>query len=149
MSKPLLYLSLYFKKYRDEYYERLNVIRRNGDWEGWLKFYLRGVYEISVQAVDAARAFLKLQEEHHARIMRLGRAAGSAMQLFDLIFKKPLVTVKSVSRELSLSAPAARKSITNMEKLGILKEVSGKRRDREYLYQQYFNIILSGIGDYN
>lgn len=148
LEKPLLYLSLFFKKYRDEYYERLNAVRRDGDWECWLKFYLRGIYEISVQAVNAAHSILSLQEKHRAQIMQLGRAAGSAMQLFDLIFQKPLVTVNLVSRELSLSAPAARKAITHLEQLGILKETSGKQRDREYLYEQYFDIILSGIEDY-
>ncbi|MBN1363355.1 MAG: Fic family protein [Syntrophaceae bacterium] len=148
LGKPLLYLSLYFKKYRDEYYERLNAIRRDGDWEGWLKFYLQGVNEISLQALEAARAILSLRETHRTKIMQLGRAAGSAMQLFDLIFKKPMVTVNLVSRELSLSAPAARKAVTNLEQLGILKEISGKQRDRQYLYKQYFDIILSGIDDY-
>ncbi len=148
LEKPLLYLSLYFKKHREEYYERLNAIRKEGNWEGWLKFYLRGIYEISVQAVDAARAILSLQEKHRAQIMKLGRAAGSAMRLFDLIFQKPFVTVNLVSRDLSLSAPAARRAITNLEQLGILKETSGKQRDREYLYEQYFNIILSGIENY-
>lgn len=148
LSKPLLYLSLYFKKYRDEYYERLNAIRRDGDWESWLIFYLRGVYEISVQAVDTARTILRVQEEHRSKIIQLGRAAGSALQLFDLLFKKPLVSVKIASEELSLSAPSARKAITNLEKLGILMEVSGKRRDRKYLYQKYMDIILSGIDNY-
>ncbi|MFA7195143.1 MAG: Fic family protein [Candidatus Neomarinimicrobiota bacterium] len=148
LEKPLLYLSLYFKKYRDEYYECLNAIRRNGDWEGWVKFYLRGVHTISEQAVEAARSILTLQETHRKQIMQFGKAAVSAMQLFDLIFQKPMVTANMVSRELSLSPPAARKAITNLEKLGILKETSGKQRDREYLYKQYFDIILSGIEDY-
>ncbi len=148
LEKPLLYLSLFFKKHRDEYYERLNAIRRHGDWEGWLKFYLRGIYEISVQAIDAARAILDLQEKHRTQIMKLGRAAGSAMQLHELLFKKPIVAVNIVSRELSLTPPAARRAINNLEQLGILKEISGKQRDREYLYEQYFNIIQSGIEDY-
>lgn len=148
LEKPLLYLSLYFKKYRDEYYERLNATRRDGDWEGWLKFYLRGVNEISLQAVEAARAILSLRETHRKQIIQLGKATVSAMQLFDLIFQKPMVTVKMVSRELQLSPPAARKAITNLEQFGILKEISGKQRDRVYLYKQYFDIILSGIEDY-
>ncbi|MDD4961822.1 MAG: Fic family protein [Candidatus Marinimicrobia bacterium] len=148
LEKPLLYLSLYFKKYRDAYYDHLNAIRRDGDWEGWLKFYLRGVSEISIQAVHAAHAILKLQEIHRKRILQLGKASFSAMQLFDLIFQKPKVTVNMVSRELSISLPTARKAIQNLEKLAILKETSGKQRDREYLYEQYFDIILSGIEDY-
>jgi Fic family protein len=148
LEKPLLYLSLYFKKYRDEYYERLNATRRDGDWEGWLKFYLRGVNEISLQAVEAARAILSLRETHRKQIIQLGKAAVSAMQLFDLIFQKPMVTVKMVSRELQLSPPTARKAITNLEQFGILKEISGKQRDRTYLYKQYFDIILRGIEDY-
>lgn len=148
LQKPLLYLSLYFKKYRDEYYERLNAIRRMGDWEAWLKFYLRGVHEISLQAVDAAREILLLQEKDRSEIIQLGRAAGSAMQLFELIFRKPIVTVNSVAKALSLSLPAARNAINNLEQLGILKEVSGKQRDRKYLYEKYFTIITSGISEY-
>ncbi len=148
LEKPLLYLSLYFKKYRDEYYERLNAVRKDGDWEGWLKFYLNGIFEISLQAADAAKYIINLQAKHRNEVIELKKAATTALQLLDLLFKKPLVTVNTVRKELNLSAPAARRAITNLEFLGILKETTGMQRDREYLYEKFFQIITNGIEDY-
>ncbi len=148
LEKPLLYLSLYFKKYRDEYYERLNAVRKDGDWEGGLKFYLNGIFEISLQAADAAKYIINLQAKHRNEVIELKKAATTALQLLDLLFKKPLVTVNTVRKELNLSAPAARRAITNLEFLGILKETTGMQRDREYLYEKFFQIITNGIEDY-
>ena len=148
MVKPLLYLSLYLKKYRDEYYERLNAVRKDGDWESWLKFYLNGVFEISVQAAEAAKSIIVLQTKDRNKVLKLKKATNTALQLLDLLYKKPIVTVSTVCKELSLSAPAARSAVTNLESLAILKETTGKQRDREYLYEDYLNIILRGIEDY-
>ena len=141
LAKPLLYLSLYFKQHRDEYYERLMAIRRKGDWEGWIKFYLRGVFEISKQATDAAKAIMNLQIEHRNRINSLGRASANSLRLLDLLYQKPLINVPKVAVHLGLSQPAARKAINNLQKLEILTEISGKRRDRVYFYESYMDII--------
>ena len=144
IEKPLLYLSLYFKQYRDEYYDRLTAIRRDGDWEGWIKFYLRGIYEISKQATTAAKLIMDLQAKHRILVNSLGKAASTAMRLLELLYQQPFVSVPATEKKLELSAPAARKAINNLENIGILKEISGKRRDRLYLYEAYMDIIKEG-----
>lgn len=144
LEKPLLYLSLFFKKHREEYYERLNAIRRGGDWEGWIKFYLQGVFETSTQATTAAKQIMDLQTKHQQLIAGTGRAAGTGSRLLALLYQHPHVTVQFVSQKLLLSAPSSRSAIQNFERLGILREVTGKRRDRHYRYEDYLAIIQEG-----
>jgi Fic family protein len=144
IEKPLLYLSLYFKQFRDEYYERLTAIRRDGDWEGWIKFYLRGVLDISKQATAAARLIMDLQAKHRVLVNTLGKASSTGMRLLDMLYQQPLVSVPIVVRKLDVSSPAARKAINNLERLGILKEISGKKRNRLFMYDSYMNIIREG-----
>lgn len=144
IEKPLLYLSLYFKKYRDEYYERLTAIRRDGDWEGWIKFYLRGVYEISQQATEAAKLIMDLQVINRYLVNSLGKASPTAIRLLDMLYEHPIVAVSFVSRKLKLSSPASRRAIENLQSLGMLKEISGRKRDRLYAYEAYLNIIKEG-----
>lgn len=144
IEKPLLYLSLYFKQFRDEYYERLTAIRRDGDWEGWIKFYLQGIYDISQQATKAAKLIMDLQSKDRVLVNTLGKASPTAFRLLDLLFEYPVISSPSVSKKLELSPPAARRAINNLEQLGILKEISGKKRDRLYAYDAYVEIIREG-----
>jgi len=144
VERPLLYLSLYFKQHRDEYYERLTAVRRDGDWEGWIKFYLTGIYEVSTQATNAAKSILDLQRAHSLLVNSLGRSAPIATRLLDMLFRQPLVSVPSTAKALDVSAPAARNAINCLQELGILREVSGKRRNRFYMYDKYLSIIKHG-----
>lgn len=148
LEKPLLYLSLFFKKYRQEYYERLNAVRRDGDWEGWIKFYLQGVYEISKQATDAAKAIMDLMAQDRQKAAGLGKASPTALALLDMLYRRPYVTIPYVARELGISSPAASKAVANLTTLGILKEVSGKKRDRVFLHESYLSIIREGTEIY-
>ncbi len=148
LEKPLLYLSLFFKKYRQEYYERLNAVRRDGDWEGWIKFYLQGVYEISKQATDAAEAIMDLMAQDRQKAAGLGKASPTALALLDMLYRRPYVTIPYVARELGISSPAASKAVANLTTLGILKEVSGKKRDRVFLHESYLSIIREGTEIY-
>jgi Fic family protein len=148
LEKPLLYLSLFFKKYRQEYYERLNAVRRDGDWEGWIKFYLQGVYEISKQATDAAKAIMDLMAQDRQKAAGLGKASPTALALLDILYRRPYVTIPYVARELGISSPAASKAVANLTTLGILKEVSGKKRDRVFLHESYLSIIREGTEIY-
>ena len=148
LEKPLLYLSLFFKKYRQEYYERLNAVRRDGDWEGWIKFYLQGVYEISKQATDAAKAIMDLMAQDRQKAAGLGKASPTALALLDMLYRRPYVTIPYVARELGISSPAASKAVGNLTTLGILKEVSGKKRDRVFLHESYLSIIREGTEIY-
>ncbi|HMN03373.1 MAG TPA: Fic family protein [Geobacter anodireducens] len=144
LEKPLLYLSLFFKKHRQEYYERLNAVRRDGDWEGWIKYYLQGVYEISKQATDAAKAIMDLMARDRQKVTGLGKAAPTALALLEMLYRKPYVTIPYVARELRISSPAAGKAVNNLAALGILTEVSGKKRDRVFLHESYLSIIREG-----
>ena len=148
LEKPLLYLSLYFKKHRSEYYERLDATRRDGDWEGWIKFYLNGVYEISKQAMDAAKAIMDIQNDHRNAISRLGKAAPTALSLLNMLYLSPIATVPGVAKTLGVSQPAARNAVNALVDLGILLETSGKKRDRVYLYESYLSIIREGTENY-
>jgi len=149
LEKPLLYLSLFFKKHREEYYERLNAVRRDGDWEGWIKFYLQGVYEISKQATDAAKSIMDLLAADRQKLAGLGKAAPTALALLDLLYLRPYVTIPFVAKELDISPPAASKAVNNLVALGILKEVSGKKRDRIFLHERYLAIIREGTETYS
>jgi Fic family protein len=144
LEKPLLYLSLFFKKYRQEYYERLNAVRREGDWEGWIKFYLQGVYEISRQATEAAKAIMDLMAEDRQKLAGLGKAASTALTLLDLLYRSPYVTIPHVAKELHISPPAASKAVNNLLAHGIVREVSGKKRDRIFCHEAYLAIIREG-----
>jgi Fic family protein len=144
LEKPLLYLSLYFKKHRAEYYERLDATRRDGDWEGWIKFYLNGVYEISRQATEAAKSIMDLQTADKQKIFGLGKGASTALSLLDLLYRSPYVTVPHAAAQLGVSQPAARNAVNALVSLGLLKETSGRKRDRIYLYDAYMAIIREG-----
>jgi Fic family protein len=142
LEKPLLYLSLFFKKHRDEYYDCLSKVRTEGDWEGWIKFYLNGVYEVSKEGEKSARSIINLRTKHSIKVGELRKASDSALKLLDLLYKNPIQTVGSVSKSLKLSAPSSRKAINNLINLGILIEITGKKRDRAYWYNEYLSILL-------
>jgi len=144
IEKPLLYLSLFFKEHKEFYYKYLTAVRRDGAWEDWIKFYLQGIFEVSQQATTTAKSIIDLQDAHRKKISLLGRVALTSLRLLDLLYQQPVVSVSFVVRELKLSPPAARKAIKNLEQLNILKEMSGKKRDRVYLYEPYMTIIMEG-----
>lgn len=144
LQQPMLYLSLYFKTHRAHYYEMLQRVRNEGDWEGWLEFFLEGVKETSDQAADTAKEILGLFETDRKRIEKLGRPAGSALQVYKYLQTKPVVSVPSAARVLSLSAPTVRKSVNHLVELEILEEVTGKQRDRVFAYMEYMKALSEG-----
>jgi Fic family protein len=144
LKEPVLYLSLYLKTHRQTYYDLLQQVRTKGAWEEWLGFFLEGVETTSHQAADAARAILALFEADRKAIEALGRPAGSALQVHQYMQSKPLVTVADAARALPLSAPTIRKSIGHLVELGVLSEVTGKRRDRMFVYEQYMHTLSQG-----
>ncbi|MDD4891190.1 MAG: Fic family protein [Phycisphaerae bacterium] len=144
LQEPLLYLSLYFKQHRQTYYDLLQSARLKGDWLTWLRFFLEGVRDTAQQAADTARAILAQFESDRARIEGLGRRAGSAGRVHQLMQKRPIVSIPLVARMLKVSAPTARSAIDAMEKLKIVREITGKQRDRLYAYDQYMKILDEG-----
>ena len=142
LSKPVLYLSHFFKKRRAEYYERLQSVRDDGDWEGWLGFFLEGVAEVSQEATETARRILVLREEHRSQILReLGRAAGTAQQVLEYLFKRPVVAVKDVRAHTGTSFAAANQLVARLESLGIVKEITGNKRNRRFSYAPYIELF--------
>jgi Fic family protein len=144
LTEPTLYLSLYFKTYRSDYYEALQRTRTDGDWEGWLEFFLQGVFDTAQQAFRTAQRLIALFEEDRTRTGTLGRGAGSALQVLQVAQKRVVFTAAEASQELHLSPPTVRKSIEGLEKLDILKEMTGKERHKVWFYSDYLNILSEG-----
>jgi Fic family protein len=144
LTQPLLYLSLFFKQHRETYYVALQRIRTEGDWEGWLKFYFTGVEEVSNQASETAKKLVVMFEEHRARIQKLGKAAGSALRVHELLKKRVLLSLPTACAELHLSFPAVSKALSNLEKLGLVREFTGKQRNRFFSYDSYLKILSDG-----
>lgn len=144
LREPSLYLSLYFKRHRAEYYERLNAVRTQGDWEGWLAFFLAGVTETAQQAVETAQRLLALLDTDRKRIATLGRRAGSVSQVFDVLTRQVLATVPQLEKKLHFSVPTIREAIASLNDLGIVNELTGQRRNRVFAYQAYLEILNEG-----
>lgn len=144
LREPTLYLSLYFKRHRAEYYERLNAVRTHGDWEGWLSFFLAGVCETAEQATETARRIIALLDADRRRITPLGRRAGSVALVFDVLTRQVLATVPQLEKALHMSTPTIRDAIASLSELGIVNELTGQRRNRVFAYQAYLDILNEG-----
>ncbi|MFZ2444899.1 MAG: Fic family protein [Syntrophobacteraceae bacterium] len=144
LTEPILYLSLYFKTHRSQYYDWLQKVRIDGDWEGWLGFFLTGVMETAEQATQSARQILKLFEADRAKIQTLKKAAGSALRVHQLLEAKPLLMIPHAAKALGLTVPTITQSLENLQRLGIVKEITGKKRGRTFAYSGYLNILNQG-----
>ncbi|MDY7011421.1 MAG: hypothetical protein SVV80_11825 [Planctomycetota bacterium] len=144
LQQPLLYLSLFFKQHRQDYYDRLDAVRLKGDWIGWLRYFLDGVRETAQQASDTAGRILNLFDEDRRKVENLGRKAGSAHRVHDLLRRHPITTIRKATKQLNLTAPTVRSAIESLEQLDIVREVTGKQRDRIYIYERYVKILDEG-----
>ncbi|HEB64968.1 MAG TPA: Fic family protein, partial [Chloroflexi bacterium] len=144
LSRPLLYLSLYFRRNREEYYRLLDGVRTAGNWEAWADFFLEGVRDTAGNAVDTARRLAALFEEDEQKVQTLGRSASSALRVFQAFKERPLLTVRRICERTGLSFPAANKAVERLERFGIVREITGRRRDRVYAYDQYVAILNEG-----
>lgn len=151
LRSPLLYLSYYFKAHRAQYYDRLMAIRNEGDWEGWIKFFLRGVFEVSQGATDTARAILDLRETHRRLIAAKAPARTTALRILDLLFQHPIVVVNLICEHLGCSYVTAANALEGLRKLKIVREMTGARRNRRYSYDDYLALferqVLRSPGD--
>lgn len=144
MSQPLLYLSLYLKRHRTDYYRLLDMVRRDGDWEAWIDFFLEGVATTAGSAVDTAHNLLALFRDDAERLRELGRAAASALRVFDALRERPLATVTALTDRTGASYPTVARAIEALEKLGIVREISGRKRERVFAYSSYLEILNEG-----
>lgn len=141
LREPALYLSLFFKKHRRLYYDRLNGTRENEDWTAWLDFFLQGVRDTAHQAARTAGNIDLLFRADKEKIDRLGRAAASALLIYQYAQTNPLFSIKSAAREMNVSFPTASAAVARMTEAGIVRESSGKRRDRLFLYSKYLDLL--------
>lgn len=145
LNKPVLYLSHWFRRYRTEYYDRLQAVRDSGDWEGWLQFFLRGVSDVSAEATETARKILLMREAHRNAITEsFGRAAGNGHRVLERLYDKPIISVADVESLNGTTFAAANALIARFEFLGILKEVTGFARNRRFRYEPYVRLFTDG-----
>ena len=147
LSRPLLYLSFYLKKNRTEYYELLMEVRKEGAWENWIKFFLRGVSETSQEAANTAREVIKLKDELITKLHENSVSSVYAVKLVDLLFEKPVISTKDAVEKLGVSTVTVNELVKKFEKIGILKEITGKQRYKKYIFTDYVEIIARGTRD--
>ncbi|HEX7479212.1 MAG TPA: Fic family protein [Polyangiales bacterium] len=144
LSKPLLYVSLFFKRHRAEYYRLLDAVRRDGDFEAWISFFLEGVTTIADEAVASARELFALVAADRARVLSQTEMSVTAMRLFEVLPRHPIVSVASVMKLLETTKPTAGRSIELLVSAGVLVEATGKKRDRSFTYRAYLDALRVG-----
>lgn len=142
LSRPVLYLSHFFKRYRQEYYDFLQRTRDLGDWEGWVKFFLTGIAEVSQEATTTARAIVSLREEHRMLVTReFGRAAGNGLVVLEKLYERPIMNVNEIAKMLSVTYAAANQLVQRFCDAGILQEITGQKRNRVFRYTPYIALF--------
>ena len=144
LAEPLLYLSLYLKRNRTAYYELLDRVRRTGDWETWLAFFLEGVRTTAEGAVSTAQRLAGVFAADRANVEASGRRAGSGLRVHEALKARPILSLPAVCQRTGLSFPAASSAMGLLEQLGIARELTGKRRDRLFAYDSYLAILSEG-----
>jgi Fic family protein len=144
LAQPMLYLSLHFKKHRDEYYDLLQRVRTKGAWEDWLDFFLLGVIDTADQAVRAAQRILELFRDDRAHIEKLGRAAASALRLHHAFQERAVLSIPGAAKRVGLSQPTITSALAHLAKLGIVREITGRKRRKLYVYDAYLKILNEG-----
>lgn len=144
LRQPLLYLSLYFKRSRSEYYRLLDAVRADGDWEAWLDFFLEGVLETAAGAVETAHRLLDLFHDDAEQVRTLGRAAANTLRVFDALRARPVATVNDLADRAGIAYPTAARAVEALQALGIVREITGRRRGRVYAYGKYLDVLNEG-----
>jgi len=142
LTKPVLYLSYFFKRYRQQYYDELQAVRDAGSWEKWLAFFLRGVVTVSAQATDTIQRILALREKHRQVITEhFDRAAAKGYRVLESLYRWPVVSVGDVQKLIGTAYPAANNLVARLVEYGILREFTGQARNRAFIYQSYLDLF--------
>jgi Fic family protein len=144
LSQPLLYLSLYFKQHRAVYYQHLDRVRADGDWEAWLDFFLEGVEQTALGAVKTAQRLVSLFNEDVQRVQGKGRGISNMLRVLAVLRQRPLLTIGEVCRNTSMNFPAASRAMHGLVQTGIARELTGQRRNRVFVYTNYLDILNEG-----
>ncbi len=146
LSKPVLYLSHYFKQHRQEYYERLQAVRDRGEWESWLIFMLRGVLQVAGEATQTAREIVAMRELHRNLITKeFARSAANGLIVLESLYARPILGVKEVIELTGMSFPSANDLIKRFVKHGLLTEITGQVRNRRFRYTPYIKIFAENV----
>ena len=145
LQQPLLYLSLYFKQNRDAYYDHLQRVRTDGAWEDWLEFFLDGVIAVAGSATETARSIRHLMDTDRDRVHHFGRGAASALRVHELASRRIVLTAGGAARTLGLSVPTVNAALARLEEERILREVTGRRRGRVFVYDAYLALLQSEL----
>ncbi len=141
LKRPLLYLSHYFKQNQREYYHRLAAVQEEGDWEGWLLFFLRGVATVSNEATETARKIVNLREQHRQMVAERIKASHKALRLLESLYFNPVLPVATVEEYTGLSFANANELVRRFVEMGLLREITGKPRNRVFAYQPYLDLF--------
>ena len=144
LHKPLLYLSYYFKKNRQEYYDHLNMVRESGHYEQWVEYFLKGVEDIAGAAMDTARRILELQTSHRRLLWEKKISSPIAVGILEQLFYTPAISIIQIAEHFAVSYQAASTLVSQLEKIHILRENTGRKRDKRYVYDDYLNILAEG-----
>ncbi len=144
MQKPLLYLSYYFKLHRQEYYDRLNLVREKGDYEQWINFFLKGIIWASESALETIKQVLALADIHKKKLIKEKISSPIAIGLLDYLFTKPHVSTHDIAEHFQMTFQTAQTLINHFVELEILREITGKKRGRRYSYWQYLEYLSEG-----
>jgi Fic family protein len=145
LREPFLYLSLYFRRHRTAFYEALQRVRTHGDWEGWMRFYLQGVETVAREGAATTRALLELFRQDAERLRAVGRGAPTALRVHDLLCRRVIVTIPFAARELGLSQPTVTAALARMQALGIVREATGGKRRRQFVYTESLRLLDDGV----
>lgn len=144
LREPILYLSLFLKAHRDDYYRLLQEVRSTGRWEAWMEFFLTGVAETAEQAAETARELTTMFERDRQTIQAFGRSAPSVLRVHDLLQKRPIVSIQGAAKELAMSIPTVTKALNLMMGERIVRETTGRRRSRLFVYSDYLALLDRG-----
>lgn len=145
LHKPVLYLSHYFRRHRQAYYDHLQAVRDRGAWEAWLAFFLRGVAEVAGEAAETARRILQLREQHRAAITEgLGRAAANGHRILESLFQRPILSVNDVRAVTGTTYASANVLVSRLVRAGVLEEMTGYARNRRFRYAPYIALFTEG-----
>lgn len=144
LKKPMLYLSLYFKTHREEYYAMLQKTRLEGDWEAWLLFFTDAVTATANKAVDTVHRLTKMEEADRQKIQSFGRISKSALIIHQALMEHPVLRAESIHKKTKMAPNTINKILRKMIESKIVKEVTGKKKNRVYSYSEYLNILSEG-----
>ena len=144
LREPLLYPSLYFKQHRQAYYDHLQSVRHDGDWESWIRFFLQGVRSVAEGATETAERLEKMFSSDRARLASIGRRAGSALRVHEALQARPIQSITAISDATGLSFPAVAAVLKLLGEMAIVREITGQTRNRLYSYSQHLGILSEG-----